>query len=63
MDPTLGLLNVFNEMNDEKWREFKRMRSITSASIIVLLEQPSDHYWKNAKQTKSNNKTTIDFTV
>ena len=61
VDPTLGLLNVFNEINDEKWRDFKRIHSITSATMNVLLEQPSDDYWKDVKQTKSMNKTTTNI--
>ncbi len=56
LDPTLGLLNAFDELNVEKWREFKSNRNITSATMNVLLEQPGDDYWKEAKQTKSKNK-------
>ena len=61
LDPTLGLLNAFNDINDEKWREFKRDRYITSATMKVLLEQPGDEYWKDAKQIKSKNKTAADI--
>ena len=44
LDPTLDLLNAFNEINDEKWKEFKRDRYIMSATMNVLLEQPGDDY-------------------
>ena len=61
LDPTLGLLNALNEINDEKWREFKRDRYITNATMNVLIEQPGDDYWKNTKQIKSKNKTAADI--
>ena len=44
LDPTLGLLNAFNEINDERWREFKKDRYITGATMNVLLEEPGDDY-------------------
>ena len=64
-DSAIGLLNAFNKINDERWREFKKDRYITSTTMNLLLEELGDNYWKHAKQTKSNNKTTtyISFNV
>lgn len=56
LDPNLGLLNSFDNLNVEKWREFKKNCCITSATMNVLLKQPRDNYWKEAKQTMAKNK-------
>jgi len=61
LDPTLGLLNAYNELIPQKWREFKMKYSITSATMNVLLEQPGDDYWKDAKQTKSRNRHSAEM--
>ena len=50
LDLTLGFMNAFNEINDERWREFKKDCYITSTTMNVLLEQPGDDYWRDAKQ-------------
>nr|PNR27966.1 hypothetical protein PHYPA_028558 [Physcomitrium patens] len=57
IDPSLGLINVEGNLIHENWKVFKAARNITSASINVLLEQPRESYFAEAKQLKSKNKT------
>ena len=61
IDPTLGLMNSDNELIHENWKKFKFMRSITSASMNVLLERPGEAYFAEAKQVKSKNKTCMQI--
>ena len=57
IDPDMGLFNANNELLLENWREFKRSRCITSATMNVLLERPGEAFFAERKQLKSKNKT------
>ena len=54
--PSLGLLNVAGEFQQDRWKHFKADYSITSASMRVLLEALGEEYFVAAKLTSNKNK-------
>ena len=45
----LGLFNAAGSLRPEKWKSFKRDYIITKATMNVLLEQPGEEYFGQAK--------------
>ena len=63
LDASLRLMSSLNKLNHEKWREFKRSRNFTSATMNVLLEQPGNEYWMEAKQSRAKGKSAEEMSM
>jgi hypothetical protein len=56
LKPRLQFLNANGEFSQTNWKTFKRNYNVTSATMQVLLEVPSEEFFSGAKQTRNKNR-------
>ncbi len=59
--PQLAFFDADQKFVPENWKRFKSEFNISAATMRLLLEQPGDHFFAEAKQLKSKNKTTEEL--
>ena len=50
-------MNSANEIITSNWQRFKDERSITRATMDVLLERPGEYFYLESKKTRARSKT------
>ncbi|CAA9590696.1 hypothetical protein AVDCRST_MAG81-5244 [uncultured Synechococcales cyanobacterium] len=59
--PQLAFFDAQNKYVPANWKRFKREYNVSSASLRLLLDQPGDWFFGEAKQMKSRNKKTEEI--
>lgn len=58
IQPNFAFFDVSGNFRQERWKQFKKDFHVTSATMRVLLDQPGDNFFSEAKMLRSKNKKT-----
>lgn len=59
--PQLAFFDAERNFVPENWKRFKREYHVSAATMRQLLDQPGEHFFSEAKQLKSKNKSTEEL--